>query len=497
MGAPLGGFFMIKLVVGNARTKVLNAPASIWDLLRYELSWKAGEPGARIHQQRDGSAVTRYWDGYKSLLRDSGSMPTGLVPRAARLLSKWSVPYLIEDARLRPAEALPRWSKPDQPLWSHQQRAVDVAYRIGRGVIDSPPRSGKTRVISELVRLVSGPTVITAPTEPIARQTYERLVAMYRHAEWTRSVKDCSSDFYLLTGGPPKTAEERAACAQAIVWVATAATAALMPKEWWYGIECLMVDEHHHQASETYQGINELAVNAYWRWGFTGSNYRSDPSESIVLEAALGRTVISFSIADMTAAGVLVPGSVEFWPVDFSRLKTVPFSRAYAKGIAGSKQRNALVVAAVKELLADQRRVLVLVHEVAHGKFLADQIPGAVFVQGGDEVGRLVAMLDTGKVSCVIGSPVVGEGLDCPGADALVYAKGKKARVTHTQDAFRVLTARPGKRPARIIDFADRFNTHTLEHSIERLRNYRAMGFEISVRKEVDTPRVDDVTLDE
>jgi superfamily II DNA or RNA helicase len=348
-------------------------------------------------------------------------------------------------------------------------------------------------MMAELVRMVSCPTVITAPTEPIAAQTYDRLLALYRDAEWTGQVADCASDFFLLTGGVPKRQDAIRAADKAMVYVATAATAALMPSEWWARIGCLMVDEHHHQAAETYQDISELAVNAYWRWGFTGTNFRSDPGERIVLESALGRTVVSYSIPEMIAAGVLVPGEVEFWPIEFERMRTITFARAYRQGVVESDIRNEAVVTATQQLLAEGRRVLVLVHEIAHGQRLQALLPGSSFVQGkdGDEVRRAVAMLDAGKIQCLIGSPVVGEGLDCPAADALVYAKGKKARVTHTQDTFRVLTARPGKRPARIIDFADQFNFHTIEHSVERLRNYRALGLQVSVREKnvVDGPR--------
>jgi superfamily II DNA or RNA helicase len=478
---------MLKLVIGNSRTRVLNATTQMWELLRYELSWKAGEPGNRVHQQPDGSTRVRYWDGFKPLLRTGGWMPTGLVPRAGRLLAKWQVPHIFEDQRIRPQDQIPRWAKPAEPLWAHQERAVMAAYRAGRGVIDSPPRSGKTRIMAELLRMVSAPTVITAPTEPIARQTYEKLLALYRDAEWTCQVGDCAGDFFLLTGGVPKKLEDVRALGKATVFVATAATAALMSAEWWSKIECLMVDERHHQAADTYHEINDLAVNAYWRWGFTGSNYRSDPGEQIALEACLGRTVASYSIAEMVTAGVLVGGEVEFWPIELARMKTIPFAQAYKRGVVESEVRNAAVVQAVNELLADKRRVLVLVHDIAHGNQLVNLIPGSAFVQGkdGDEVGKAVAALHSGKLQCLIGSPVVGEGLDCPAADALVYAKAKRAKVTHTQDTFRVLTAQPGKRPARIVDFADRFNHHTMEHSIERLRNYRAMGLKVSVRPSI------------
>ncbi|MGH7536878.1 MAG: DEAD/DEAH box helicase, partial [Gemmatimonadales bacterium] len=324
----------------------------------------------------------RYWDGWKPLLRESGWMPTGLVPRAARLLGKWQVPVTFEDTRLRPSEQLPRWKVPSRPFWPHQATAITAAWKWGRGVVDSPPRSGKTNMMAELVRMVSAPTVITAPTEPIAAQTYARLLELYQHAEWSGQVKDSSADFFLLTGGPPKKPAEVRACARAMVYVATAATAALMDEEWWDRIVCLMIDERHHQAAETYHTINDLARNAYYRWGFTGTNYRSEPGETVALEACLGRTVAQFTIPEMVQAGVLVGGKVEFIPINVPRMRTIKFAAAYKRGIVDCDARNEAVIREVAALTAAGRRVLVLVHEIAHGEYLATQIPGSQFVKG-------------------------------------------------------------------------------------------------------------------
>jgi len=64
--------------------------------------------------------------------------------------------------------------------------------------------------------------------------------------------------------------------------------------------------------------------------------------------------------------------------------------------------------------------------------------------------------------------------VELPSADALVYARGEKAEVTLTQNAYRVCTATPGKKQAIIVDFADRHNKKLMNHSLERLGIYYA-----------------------
>jgi superfamily II DNA or RNA helicase len=474
------------LSIGNARASFRNLPPEVFRTLQYDLSYRAGDAGERASLQDDGSAKTYYWDGFQTLLRKGGWMPSGLVPRALRLLRKWQVALTVVDERKQPIEGVPRWSLPHSfELRSYQLEAVRAALEKGRGVIDSPPRTGKTCMIVDLIRQVADMTVVTSPTVQIAKQTYERCLELLGHGEGWSGSGDPSSDFYLLTGGPPKSRLDKIRASKALVFIGTADTAMAMSKSWWEKVACLIVDERHHQAAKTYRAMNDLAINAYWRWGFTGTNYRSDPSEMLLLEAMLSETVKRFTIAEMTAAGVLVPARVEFRIVEAQgrRIGSKGFEKAYTNAVVRYPHRNAMVVGAAAELMEQGRKVLVLVERIEHGERLQAMISGSVFVQGadGDRIREVTKRLDRGELQCVIGSPVVGEGLDIPSADGIVYAKGMKARVTHTQDVFRALTGDGKKRDAVIIDFADRHCEMMTDHAAERLRNYLAMG----VRAEV------------
>jgi len=474
------------LEVNNARSKITGLREEILKLLSFELAYPAGEPGSRAYVQGDGSVKTVYWDGYQRLLSKTGTFPSGLVPRALRLLRKWQVGVDVRDLRKRPPEAVPRWSLPQGfELRDYQVEACESAERMTRGVFDSPPRTGKTIMMAEMIRRVSDITVVTAPTVPIAKQTHAKLLELLvEHGEgWSdgRPVWD----FYLMTGGPPKSFKAKREAKRAVVYVCTAETAVALSRDFWKRVQCLLVDERHHQAAlKTYGKMNNLAVNAYWRWGFTGTNFRSNPAEQVALEACLGRTVASFSVEDMRQRGVLVPGHVEFISFETKKIPdSTKFEDVYARGIVRCEQRNLQIMEAAVRLQQAGRRVLVLVHRIEHGERLAAMIPGSRFVQSedGDGVRKAVAQLDRGELTCVIGSPVVGEGLDIPSADALIYAKGMKAKVTHTQDAFRVLTGGSGKRDAVIVDFVDRHNVKLIDHAVERMRNYVALGLTVGV----------------
>jgi superfamily II DNA or RNA helicase len=477
--------FLVDLVIGNARARWEGLPESIFKLLRYELSYQVAEPGVRVYMDDSGNARQVWWDGFTSLLRQGRWMPAGLAPRALRLLQKWGFDAGVVDERIRPPDADPRWSFPSSfALRDYQLEAVDAAWARGRGVIDSPPRTGKTVMMLELLRRAACRSVVTAPTIQISAQTYAK----------ARELFGDTGDFFLLTGGMPKTRKAMLAFKAASVFIATADTAVAMPGSWWRGIECLIVDERHHQAAKSYHTINDLAERAYFRWGFTGTNYRSDAREELALEACLGETVASFTIEDMRRRRVLVPARVIFrTPMCRKISDSAKYSSAYLRGVVQDRARNADVAAAAKELIAAGRRVLILVHQIQHGKALEGLIPASRFIQAADgpEVREVIAQLDQGTIRCVIGSPVVGEGLDIPAADALVYAKARRARVTHTQDVFRVMTASPGKEFALLVDFADRHQEGLLEHSLERLRNYLALKCSVKILDTAAPKRVD------
>ena len=96
------------------------------------------------------------------------------------------------------------------------------------------------------------------------------------------------------------------------------------------------------------------------------------------------------------------------------------------------------------------------------------------------------AFLGSDEVRVLIGTSLLGEGVDLPEADALVYARGEKAKVSLAQSAYRVNTKCEGKRDAVIVDFADRHNAKLLRHSLERIEIYhREPTFSVEVIDDV------------
>lgn len=426
------------------------------------------------------------WDGWVRLLhkpkRSSPWLLTGLLPYCQQACRRLQVEYRVDDRRERPMEGLPeRWEP--IPLWAHQLEAADRAENAGRGVLDMPPRAGKTRAGLEIHRRIALPTLWIAPTDGIVTQTLE--VA----TEWFGKYHAA----HQVGGKVDETMMHMP------LVICTAATAVMLSKAFYKTREVLFVDEFHRAAAKTYRKISELAAHVYFRFGMTGTFFRSG-YDALAMHGILSTPVYSIGTAKLIELGKLVPTRVLFLRFNSRKLRgcTGP-GELFKYGIAAHEERNRLVVEATAILAHQGRKVLVLVRTKAQGREIQRLLEGRV----GRKSSRaqhspveyvstdrprpsiraaLEAFRESDAVRVLIGTSLVGEGIDLPPADALVYAMGGKAEVSLMQSAFRVATAVEEKRDAVLVDFADPHHRRLHEHAQERLRIYHGEPlFNVSV----------------
>jgi len=464
--------------VFNGRTNVHGAPPNLLDALESRLAY----PSALADAEEDdwkAPGDCGGWDGWVRLLRRPMTIPpwfpTGLLEMTSRLCASWGWHVNYLDLRQRPADEIPEFA--DLELRDYQTEAVRVGVEVGRGVFDMPPRSGKTRLAVELQRQLNHPCLWIAPTDRIVRQT-RRVIEQYmgkHYAVHAEGTKKC-------------TPEE---LASARVVVCTAATAVRLPQEFYDTRHMMIVDEWHHGAAKTYRDIFKKADHIFYRFGMTGTFFRSG-EDDLAMHALLSQTLYKVTTLELLERGFLVPTRVLFLPVlDAERLPSQmgSFNVGHGKlGIHECIPRNVLAARCAMHLWQRGKKVLMLVGTKVQGRTLLGYIQSMLPPKNGTEFHRaefvstdtarpvteriIDAFVETDEVGILLGTSLVGEGVDLPSADALVYARGERAEVTLTQSAFRVCTAKAGKSEALIVDFADRHQKKLMEHSKERLRVY-------------------------
>lgn len=484
----------LQFVLGNTNTSIYHADRwSLWVLdreLRYPTSVATAKEAGF---QAPGNVGE--WDGWISLLHQPKTMqpyfPTGLLGRVRRLCRKMQIPYVVEDARQKPSEGMPEFPSDGQTIIDreYQIEAETRALEVGRGVLNMPPRSGKTRTMLSIVGKLGLPTIWVVPTDAIAQQTVRACETFYgKHFAHHQVGAQFSKE---------QGAMELHRAVNSRVIVCTAATAVRLPPEIYNSRECLVVDEWHHSAAKTYREIMKLCDHIYYRFGMTGTFFRSG-DDDMAMHALLSNEIYRVGSDQLLRDGYLVPTKSVYIPCDAPRLQCpkkytedgVEVKRVapwLKYGVQEHTYRNQLCAYAagyLHNILS--RKVLVLVSTKEQGRrierMISTQIPakepGAQFNpvefistdrRRATQQQILKAFNETDEVRVLVGTSLVGEGVDLPPADALVYARGGKAEVELAQNSFRVCTAWGGKKDAIIVDFADRHNKHLMRHSKQRL----------------------------
>lgn len=427
------------------------------------------------------TTISGIWDGWKTLVGPRGHFGTGLVDHVSRAVTlRLKGSLTVEDLRRYPPPVGPAETR--IPLFEFQREALASWLASRGGVVNFPPRSGKTRIAIAAVDRLGLPTLMVVPTKNLVSQT----VARFR--EWFDAA-----DVVGITGGRPNP-KLRRQMNRALVWVATPPTAAgVKPvrrgerRRGMAGIESRMVlilDEFHHTAADTWQDISAAAHNAYWRMGLTGTHYRADGAD-LVMHSVLARCVARKTVTEMVQLGRLAPARIAMLRVpNDGRDNEWSGREVYRACVVDHDGRNQAAAYAIRWLLAGGKRVLVIVKEIRHGETIAEglaDLAGSGVVirnvrggEGSDAAEAALQKMGRGEVDCVIGTSVIGEGVDVPAADALVYLAGGKSRVKVVQDYFRVLTTSEGKTHGIIVDFADNHHHGLTKAAAQRLALYRS-----------------------
>lgn len=444
----------------------MNADPEFVDLLHYHLAIKLEERVPR------GARISRMWTDkeqqlWGSLVHPGPRVPFGLIPHVVGLAEHYGFDCKVVDSRDRPDASDP-WGEVSMPWRPYQDKIFQRMCAESAGVVDCCPRGGKTAMAARYIDHLGLNTVYMAPSVQIVRQTFERF-----HEFWGDRVGRLDSAASKKHKDPSRQ-----------VIVTTPNSAVRMPPEWWETRDLMVIDECHHAATETAHKINQLAHSVYYRIGLTGTHFRSK-EDRMAMTAVLGPALAVVSAVD------LVPEYLAHPQVVFMRHRAEKirghysnFPRVYKQGISALDSRNALVTTTAEQQLAEGRATIVLTRHRKHADLLAKMITGAVSVKGGENAltSRLVREFTEGAFDCLVGTTVIGEGIDVPRASSLIYASGGHGGVPMAQSYYRPLTVSPGKDFGRIFDFYDEHHPMLIGQTRTRLELARQMfGDNVSV----------------
>jgi superfamily II DNA or RNA helicase len=409
---------------------------------------------------------SKRWDGYIRLAKGN-KFPTGLLSfiLAALVDEGFQMDVTLYDAPDLYWDALQDDMFFPKILRDYQVDAVKRLTAYHRGVAKMATNSGKTLVIAALAKMMPGNVLILVTKKDLLYQM-ERVLDESLD-EVIGLIGDGNQYIERVTIGMIQTLIRR---------VGKDRTIRALFKD----LDCVMFDECHHVPSKTAQIVMN-AIEAPYRFGFSGTPLSHNTLNDLVLMGATGPVLIEVTNEDLIEQGISARPTVFMFDPDADEIDDkVSYPQAYEDGIVQCPARNYKIREEVVNRKANS--TLILVDRIAHGRLLEDTIPGAIFVSGSDGMDvrtQALQMLRQKNNDIVIATPIFDEGIDVPAVDLLVLAGGGKGHRKLLQRIGRGLRAKVGANTLTVIDFTDTHNDYLFEHSEIRMMLYEDEGFEI------------------
>jgi superfamily II DNA or RNA helicase len=252
--------------------------------------------------------------------------------------------------------------------------------------------------------------------------------------------------------------------------------------------EMIIVDECQYAASETIQFLHKNSVKARHRFLLSGTPWR-DSGDDILIESVGGPKFFDLNASSLIEQGWLVPPKIYFVDVPMQRGIGKTYQEVYKNFIVENEERNDLILKSTTKLVAQGRKVLILVTKVSHGKHLLSLLKDTLRVSSldgsnktGDRLAAIQAMKN-GELDVLIASKIFDQGIDIPNLDALVLAGSGKSSARALQRIGRVIRKGKDKKDAVVVDFLDNCR-YLRDHSLIRKKIYEnEPAFKIIVQK--------------
>lgn len=392
--------------------------------------------------------------------------PTGHLKLVKEELDAKNVGYDLKDARVQPKATYKfDWASKMNPPRYFQNEMLEIAKVEHRGVFESAVGSGKTYTSQLLVKEFGVPTLIVLPSIDLSIQTNDS----YTEAFGESKVELIDSAKKYKTKKPIK--------------ICTVHTLqALLKKkqldEFLANIGMICIDEVHHAGARSYTDLLHHFDHIYYRFGFSGTFMRND-SRTLDMWGFLSTVLYRYSAARATAEGFLTPLKILTHKIE--GIKGSTYQSEYKRNYCGNPELLEKIKTIMEDYVGDGEQVLILVgrkeqsghiiHEFLNELGISNQ-----YVSGDskkDNVRQALINFNNKTTQVLIGSSIIGEGIDVRSTDHLIMAQGGKSEIAVTQAVGRAVRLFPGKKMALLHDFRFEYTKYLEKHLNKRLDIYQ------------------------
>lgn len=391
--------------------------------------------------------------------------------------------FQIVDERVQvPMEAPLKIEFPEGKDWrDYQPDAVDQMASHDFGVLQAPPRSGKTLMITGSICLQQQKTIVFAHQTDLLLQLHDTFEE-FTNLKELRKLTGKKIVGFAETWEDFDTLDVVLCTKQTFDHIDNKKWAAIMQRK--FG--AVWVDESHYLGGEVYSRL----INRFWaysRQGVTATVHRKDGLDAIV-EGIIGPVIhkIERSVVGQVQMEVLVIPT---------RMKADGVFAKILTTLSENEARNKLILGWMRKDVEAGHTIIAVTDRKQHGIELSKAlgefgITSVVFngnVQDKNYRKNILDSVRTGKAKVMIGMRSMTTGLDVPRADcfynllpsANAVKKGENAgEGGYEQQCTRVMTPFPNKEKALVRDFVDDFGMSYACYK-QREKTYNRLGAKI------------------
>lgn len=477
----------MKLVVDNSFCKIEGqVPRDVLDLLKQVMTYKndiEAERGQLFFQmkmaKRHGNHKQYYatkaaldkleQNEYVCLYKDD-TFPTGLLNIALEALRAFNAEFKLEDLRESPGQtAILRWNNhPWEPRY-YQKEMIKLGLEAGRGVFEAAVGTGKSLVMAYLVKELSVKSLIIVPSRGLSGQIYNDFSAWF--GAQNVELLDAQKIRKIKT---PKA-----------ISIVTVQSLGSLQKSGEFAdfaskIDAVFVDEVHHSGASTYTNLLKDLQHVYYRFGFSGTFLRND-NKTLEMWSFLSNVLYEFPAHKAITEGYLTPMDVYMYTL--GGRPNIKYQTEYDNHYCGNPELLEKISQIVSQFGNEQILILVnkkdkcgaIVHEYLNSLDIENS-----YISGDnskEEINNTISAFNDKKIRVLIGSSVIGEGIDVRSTDHLIMCQGGKSEISIVQAVGRAIRLYEGKKKAYVHDFNFDGSRYLSKHADERgeiyVRNFQ------------------------
>lgn len=360
---------------------------------------------------------------------------------------------------------IPWKKKPDLTLLPYQSASIEAFQQHAHSHVEIATGLGKTLIAIMMVKESGLPTIISTPSQGLARSLFKELKEYFG-----------AKDVGMFGAGRKDVGKKILVCVGKSLSMVKGDAIEDFKK-----YQVFISDESHTLPANQFSYFCHSVVgHCPYRWFLSATQERND-GKDLLLEGIIGVRVYSKSIQEGIDEGYLAKLSTMIFDVessgDYSGSNAVVMNQ---KHLYSNETILSIISTMVPDAIKKGMPVIVLVDEHEQERLLRDRI-GDIFVyaRGGSDTSKICQDFNDGKIMCVVGTAAVSTGTNFKPVQLTINWKGNKAGTKVKQGAIgrsTRLDPGSGKISCKIVDFRIK-NVPMLErHANARIKFYKEVG---------------------